>query len=87
MTNEMNVLTDHGSYWTNPEGFLIPLVRHLDAALGDAVGVALLPGSCRPDAADRVASTARVDARGMGLAVFGGCDRDRPRADRAPGGR
>ena len=36
VTNEMNVLTDHGSYWTNPEGFLIPLVRHLDAALGDA---------------------------------------------------
>jgi hypothetical protein len=36
VTNEMNVLTDHGSYWTNPEGFVIPLVRHLDAALGDA---------------------------------------------------
>jgi hypothetical protein len=36
VTNEMNVLTDHGSYWANPEGFLIPLVRHLDAALGDA---------------------------------------------------
>lgn len=36
VTNEMNVLTDHGSYWANPEGFLIPLVRHIDAALGDA---------------------------------------------------
>jgi hypothetical protein len=36
VTNEMNVLTDHGAYWANPEGFLIPLVRHLDAALGDA---------------------------------------------------
>jgi hypothetical protein len=36
VTNEMNVLTDHGSYWANPEGFLVPLVRHLDAALGDA---------------------------------------------------
>jgi hypothetical protein len=36
VTNEMNVLTDHGTYWANPEGFLIPLVRHLDAALGDA---------------------------------------------------
>lgn len=36
ITNEMNVLTDHGTYWANPEGFLIPLVRHLDAALGDA---------------------------------------------------
>jgi hypothetical protein len=36
VTNEMNVLTDHGAYWANPEGFLIPLVRHIDAALGDA---------------------------------------------------
>ena len=36
VTNEMNVLTDHGTYWANPEGFLVPLVRHLDAALGDA---------------------------------------------------
>jgi hypothetical protein len=30
------VLTDHGSYWANPEGFLVPLVRHLDAARGNA---------------------------------------------------
>jgi hypothetical protein len=36
VTNEMNVLTDHGAYWANPEGFLIPLVRHIDAAFGDA---------------------------------------------------
>ena len=35
ITNEMNVLTDHGAYWANPEGFVIPLVRHIDAALGD----------------------------------------------------
>ena len=35
VTNEMNVLSDHGSYWANPEGFVIPLVRHIDAALGD----------------------------------------------------
>ncbi len=37
VTNEMNVLTDHGGYWANPEGFLVPLVRHIDAARGDAV--------------------------------------------------
>ena len=36
VTNEMNVLTDHGGYWANPEGFLVPLVRHIDAALGGA---------------------------------------------------
>jgi hypothetical protein len=36
VTNEMNVLTDHGAYWANPEGFLVPLVRHIDAAKGGA---------------------------------------------------
>ena len=36
VTNEMNVLTDHGAYWANPEGFLVPLVRHIDAAKGAA---------------------------------------------------
>lgn len=36
VTNEMNVLADHGAYWANPEGFLVPLVRHLDAARGEA---------------------------------------------------
>jgi hypothetical protein len=36
VTNEMNVLTDHGGYWANDEGFLIPLVRHIDAAVGPA---------------------------------------------------
>lgn len=36
VTNEMNVMTDHGGYWANDEGFLVPLVRHIDAALGGA---------------------------------------------------
>jgi hypothetical protein len=36
VTNRMNVLDDHGSYWDNDEGFLVPLVRHLDAARGPA---------------------------------------------------
>lgn len=36
VTNEMNVLTDHGGYWANEEGFLVPLVRHIDAAVGAA---------------------------------------------------
>jgi|GEM_PF-1234273 len=36
VTNQMNVLTDHGGYWANPEGFLVPLVRHIDAARGGA---------------------------------------------------
>ena len=87
VTNEMNVLTDHGSYWTNPEGFLIPLVRHLDAALGDASASRFYR-----DRADRtrriVWRRQRVSALGgVGLAVLARGDRDRPRADRAPGGR
>jgi hypothetical protein len=36
VTNRMSVLDDHGSYWDNDEGFLVPLVRHLDAARGAA---------------------------------------------------
>jgi len=36
VTNRMNVLDDHGTYWQNDEGFLVPLVRHLDAARGPA---------------------------------------------------
>lgn len=35
VTNRMNVARDHGAYWENAEGFLVPLVRHLDDALGD----------------------------------------------------
>jgi hypothetical protein len=36
VTNRMSVLDDHGSYWQNDEGFLVPLVRHIDAARGPA---------------------------------------------------
>jgi hypothetical protein len=32
ITNRMSILEDHGSYWDNDEGFLIPLIRHLDTA-------------------------------------------------------
>jgi hypothetical protein len=35
VTNRMSVARDHGTYWENAEGFLVPLVRHLDDALGD----------------------------------------------------
>src|SRR5262249_18070879 len=35
VTNRMSVLEDHGGYWDNDEGFLIPLVRSLDEARGD----------------------------------------------------
>jgi hypothetical protein len=32
ITNRMSIIEDHGAYWDNDEGFLIPLVRHLDTA-------------------------------------------------------
>jgi hypothetical protein len=35
VTNRMSILGDHGGYWDNDEGFLVPLVRHLDEPKGD----------------------------------------------------
>ncbi|HET7702642.1 MAG TPA: hypothetical protein VFK35_04535 [Candidatus Limnocylindrales bacterium] len=35
VTNYMHLALDHGGYWTNDEGFLIPLIRHLDDPAGD----------------------------------------------------
>jgi hypothetical protein len=32
VTNRMSIFEDHGAYWENDEGFLIALIRHLDAA-------------------------------------------------------
>jgi hypothetical protein len=36
VTNRMSIIEDHGAYWTNDEGFLIPLIRQVDAAGGRA---------------------------------------------------
>jgi hypothetical protein len=36
VTNRMSILEDHGGYWDNDEGFLVPLLRHLDVPRGDA---------------------------------------------------
>lgn len=35
VTNLMNLAEDHGGYWTNDEGFLIPLIRHIDDPTSD----------------------------------------------------
>jgi pimeloyl-ACP methyl ester carboxylesterase len=35
VTNFMHLALDHGGYWQNDEGFLIPVIRHLDDAAGD----------------------------------------------------
>ena len=38
VTNYMHMGQDHGGYWKNDEGFLIPLIRHIDDAAGDGSG-------------------------------------------------
>lgn len=35
VTNLMHMGEDHGSYWRNDEGFLVPLIRHIDDPRGD----------------------------------------------------
>jgi hypothetical protein len=35
VTNYMHLGLDHGGYWANDEGFLIPLIRHIDDPNGD----------------------------------------------------
>jgi len=35
VTNFMHLGLDHGGYWANDEGFLIPLIRHIDDPTGD----------------------------------------------------
>lgn len=38
VTNLMDMAADHDGYWTNDEGFLVPLIRHIDDPLGDGSG-------------------------------------------------
>ncbi len=38
VTNFMHIGLDHGGYWQNDEGFLIPLIRHIDDPRGDGSG-------------------------------------------------
>jgi len=32
VTNRMNLVEDHGAYWSNDEGFVMPVLRHIDSA-------------------------------------------------------
>ncbi len=38
VTNYMHMGLDHDGYWRNDEGFLVPLLRHIDDAGGDGSG-------------------------------------------------
>jgi len=38
VTNFMHLALDHGGYWSNDEGFLIPVIRHIDDPRGNGDG-------------------------------------------------
>lgn len=38
VTNYMHMGLDHDGYWRNDEGFLVPLLRHIDDPTGDGTG-------------------------------------------------
>ncbi len=38
VTNYMHMALDHDGYWRNDEGFLVPLIRHIDDPGGDGSG-------------------------------------------------
>ena len=43
VTNYMHMGLDHDGYWRNDEGFLVPLIRHLDDPTGDGSGSRFYP--------------------------------------------
>ena len=62
VTNRMSIVEDHGTYWDNDEGFLVPLLRHLDVPRGD-------PNTSRfyRDSTDRVV---RIERRRQRVGVL-----------------
>lgn len=55
VTNFMHLALDHGGYWANDEGFLIPLIRHIDDPAGD--------GSASRFYRDALSRTVRTERR------------------------
>jgi hypothetical protein len=62
VTNRMSVLEDHGSYWENEEGFIVPLVRYLDEARGDPHRSRFFP--------DGLSRLARIERRRQRVGVL-----------------
>jgi hypothetical protein len=54
VTNFMHLALDHGGYWSNDEGFIIPVIRHIDDARGNGDGARFFA-----DALDRTLRTER----------------------------
>jgi hypothetical protein len=63
VTNFMSLRQDHGGYWANDEGFLVPLLRHIDDARGW--------GGASRFYADRNVRTVRIERRRQRVAVLG----------------
>ena len=55
VTNYMHIARDHDGYWKNDEGFLVPLLRHIDDPRGD--------GSDSRFYRDRLARAVRIERR------------------------
>lgn len=62
VTNLMHLGLDHGAYWANDEGFVLPLLRHLDDPGGDGSGSRF----CR----DRATRAARIERRRRRVGVL-----------------
>ena len=55
VTNYMHLAMDHDGYWKNDEGFLVPLIRHIDDPRGDGSGSRFYR--------DRLARAVRIERR------------------------
>jgi pimeloyl-ACP methyl ester carboxylesterase len=62
VTNFMHLGLDHGGYFANDEGFLIPLIRHIDDPTGD--------GSTSRFYADSLGRTVRTERRRRRVALL-----------------
>ena len=65
VTNFMHLAQDHGGYWSNDEGFLIPVIRHIDDPRGNGDGSRFFS-----DALDRTLRTERRRRRVALLLVW-----------------
>ena len=62
VTNFMHLGLDHGGYWSNDEGFLIPVIRHIDDPRGD--------GSASRFFSDSLDRTLRTERRRRRVALL-----------------
>ena len=94
----MDLAEDHGGYWSNDEGFTIPVIRHIDDLAGRATARAFYRDSLGRTLRierrrRRVVAAPRLALGGLrrsGPAAFAGLafgvpDAPRPRADAARG--